>query len=147
MNIKGVALEFFRYVLVGGSAFLIDAGILYLVQTYLLYPWGTTGVLISTAIGFTAGLIYNYILSNWFVFKKIDEKVKKHPMRSFIIFTIIGIIGLIFTEIGMYAGIKLCGLDYFMLVKVIVAAVVLLWNYIARKVFIFKGEVLWTKEN
>ena len=146
MNIKGVALEFFRYVLVGGSAFLIDAGTLYLVQTYLLYPWGKTGILISTAIGFTVGLIFNYILSNLYVFKKIDDKVKKQPMRSFIIFAVIGVIGLILTEIGMYAGVELCGEKYYMFVKVVVAAVVLLWNYIARKVFIFKGEELWIKE-
>ena len=146
MNIKGVGLEFFRYVLVGGLAFLIDAGTLYLMQTYLLYPWGTTGILISTAIGFIVGLVFNYILSNLYVFKKIDNKVKKQPVRSFIIFAIIGIIGLILTEIGMYAGVKLCGQNYYMFVKVVVATVVLLWNYIARKVFIFKGEELWTKE-
>jgi len=138
MNIKGITFEFFRYVLVGGSAFLIDIGTLFLVQTYLLFTWGAAGVLISTAIGFIAGLIFNYIFSNLFVFKKIDKKVKKHPVRSFTIFTIIGIIGLGLTEIGMFAGIKLLGLDYYLFVKIFTAAIVLLWNYIARKVFIFK---------
>jgi putative flippase GtrA len=145
MNIKGITFEFFRYLLVGGSAFIIDAGTLYLVQTYLLYSWGAVGILVSTAIGFIVGLIYNYILSNLFVFKKIDDKVKKHPIRSFTIFSIIGIIGLLLTEIGMYAGIILIGQKYYMFIKVVVAAIVLLWNYIARKVFIFKGEELWMK--
>ena len=116
-------------------------------QTYILYPWKETGVLISTAIGFIAGLIFNYIFSTIFVFKNIDDKVKKHQVRSFFIFTIIGIIGLLLTETGMYAGILLLGLNFFMFVKVITATIVLLWNYIARKIFIFKGEVLWTKKN
>jgi len=147
MNIKGITFEFLRYVLVGGSAFVIDIGTLFLVRTYVLYSWGAKGVLISTAIGFIAGLIFNYIFSNLFVFKRIDEKVKKHPIRSFTIFTIIGIIGLGLTELGMYGGIQIFGLDYYLLVKIFTAAIVLLWNYIARKVFIFKGEELWTKKN
>jgi len=146
MNIKGITLEFFRYVLVGGFAFIIDIGTLYLFRTFVFYNLGANGILISTAIGFIAGLIFNYIFSNLFVFKKIDESVKKHPVRSFTIFTIIGIIGLGLTETGMYAGIRFFGQEYYLYVKIVIAAVVLLWNYIARKIFIFKGEELWTKK-
>ena len=146
MNIKGLIFEFSRYVLVGGAAFLIDIGSLYLLQTYVFHSFGTTGVLISTAIGFTLGLIFNYIFSKKFVFQKMDDNVNKHPIRSFTIFTIIGIFGLAFTEIGMYAGVKLLGLDYYLIVKIVVAIFVLLWNYIARKVFIFKGEKIYEEK-
>jgi putative flippase GtrA len=126
--------------LVGGSAFLIDAGILFLLQTYLLYRFGEIGILISTAVGFIAGLIYNFILSTLYVFKRTNENAKKHPVRSFVIFTIIGIVGLILTEAGMYAGIRLLGVDHYMFVKVVVAGIVLIWNYTARKILIFKGK-------
>ena len=145
MNIKGIKFEFFRYILVGGSAFLIDASILFLLEKYLLSGLGEIGILISTAIGFIAGLIYNFILSTLYVFKKIDESVQKHPVRSFVIFTIIGIVGLLLTEAGMYAGIRFLGAEYYMFVKVVVAGIVLIWNYTARKILIFKGETLWTE--
>jgi putative flippase GtrA len=102
---------------------------------------GDWGVLCATALGFLAGLIYNYILSTVFVFKKIDENAKKHRARSFIMFAAIGIIGLGLTELCMYAGIRLFGRQYYLVIKTLTAALVLMWNYIARKMLIFKGEV------
>jgi putative flippase GtrA len=99
---------------------------------------GKAGILISTALGFITGLIYNYILSLIFVFKKASDKVKGKQLKSFIIFSIIGIIGLGLTEVGMYLGIITFGSQYYLIVKLFVAAVVLFWNYIARKIFIFQ---------
>lgn len=49
----------------------------------------------------------------------------------------IGIMGLFLTEAGMYAGVELFNMNY-LLTKIIVAVLVLLWNYIARKVLIFR---------
>jgi putative flippase GtrA len=131
--------EFFRYILVGGSAFLLDMGILYITKTYLFSGLGLFDILLATACGFTAGLIYNYILSFVFVFKKINKDAKQHRMRSFIIFTVIGVIGLGLTEVLMYGGILLVGEQYYLLVKAVTAGIVLLWNYAARKILIFKG--------
>jgi putative flippase GtrA len=134
----GLIQEFARYLLVGGTAFLVDTGILYLTQRTIFYNMGETGVLISTALGFTAGLIYNYILSIIFVFRKTSNRVKSGDVKPFLIFTIIGVIGLGITEGGMYLGIRLFGLSYYLIIKVFIAVIVLFWNYIGRKVFIFK---------
>lgn len=49
----------------------------------------------------------------------------------------IGIIGLFLTEVGMYAGVELFNMNY-LPAKIIVAALVLIWNYIGRKVLIFR---------
>lgn len=130
--------EFIRYLFVGGSAFLIDFSVLYFTKTFIFGHMGEIGILISTAIGFIAGLIYNYILSIIFVFKQAAEKVKGKQAMAFTVFAVIGIVGLLLTEGGMYVGIMLLGFEYYLVVKVFVAAVVLMWNYIARKVFIFK---------
>jgi putative flippase GtrA len=131
--------EFFRYTLVGGVAFVIDFSVLYISKTFLFYRLGTFGILLATAMGFISGLVVNYTLSISFVFKKIDEKAKQHKIRSFILFTVIGIVGLVITELSMYAGIRLFGEKWYLAVKTIIAGIVLLWNYIARKVLIFKG--------
>ena len=130
--------EFIRYFFVGGSAFLIDTGVLYLTQRFIFFNMGKPGILIATALGFMAGLIYNYILSIFFVFNDAEQKIKGKELKSFIIFAIIGIIGLGLTELGMYLGITLLNPKYYLIVKVFVAAVVLFWNYIARKILIFK---------
>jgi putative flippase GtrA len=135
-NLKELAREFARYLIVGGSAFLVDFGILYLSKTFLLSGFGVTGVYIATALGFIAGLVYNYILSLIFVFKKAKEKVQGKTFRAFITFSVIGVIGLGLTELGMYLGVSVMDINY-LLVKVVMAAIVLLWNYLARKFFIF----------
>jgi hypothetical protein len=42
----------------------------------------------------------------------------------------------------MYTGIRLAGSPFYLVVKVVTAGVVLLWNYIARKLLVFKGAVI-----
>jgi putative flippase GtrA len=130
--------EFLRYVLVGGAAFVIDFGVLYLTKTVLFPGLGETGILLATALGFTAGLVFNYILSFIFVFKQIDENARRHKVRAFLVFAIIGIIGLLITELCMFAGINILGQKWYPAIKVITAGIVLVWNYTARKIFVFK---------
>lgn len=137
-SVKETMSEIMRYLVVGGTAFLLDTGVLYLSKTFFFENLGETGILLATALGFIAGLIYNYILSILFVFKKATEKVKGKQLRSFLIFAVIGVIGLGLTEGGMYAGIHLFGSSYYLVIKVFVAAAVLMWNYIGRKILIFK---------
>jgi putative flippase GtrA len=134
--------EFLRYVLVGGAAFIVDFGVLYLARTLVFFRLGHTGILLAAALGFTAGLVFNYIFSLLFVFKQIDENAKHRKIRSFVLFVIIGIIGLFITELCMYAGVYLFGQRWYLIVKIFAAGIVLLWNYAGRKIFIFKGAKL-----
>ena len=89
-NLKNVDVisEFIRYFFVGGSAFLVDTGVLYLTKRFIFFSMGKPGILIATALGFIAGLVYNYILSIFFVFKDAEYKIKGKQLESFIIFTI-----------------------------------------------------------
>lgn len=130
--------EFIRYFFVGGVAFILDTGILFLLQNFIFYRFGETGVLISTAFGFLAGLALNYILSIAYVFKRGRDKVEGRQVESFVIFAIIGVIGLVLTELGMLWGIRIFAVEHYLIIKVFVAAAVLIWNYVARKVFIFR---------
>jgi len=58
-------------------------------------------------------------------------------VSAFFLFAVIGVIGLILTEAGMYAGYQVLHVHY-LIVKIFVAAIVLVWNYAARKVLIFR---------
>lgn len=148
--------EFLRYGVVGGIAFLADFGSLYLAKEFLLKNVNY-GLYYATAIGFIIGLIVNYVLSLKFVFTQAKDQGKGRDFKSFAIFAIIGLIGLGLTELGMHVGcitlkseldtcltsiggiISLDLVKYgYLLVKCIVTAIVLIWNYAGRKIIIFR---------
>ena len=155
-KIKIIFFEFLRYIVVGGIAFVVDFGSLYLSKEYLFHNL-SYGIYLSTAVGFILGLIVNYVLSLKFVFTQAKDQGKGRDTKSFAIFAVIGIIGLGLTELGMYIGCDLLkpqldnSLSYigslvnydlvkygYLLVKCIVTAIVLLWNYAGRKIIIFR---------
>lgn len=129
--------EFSRYIIVGGTAFIVDMVLLFIFNNYVFYNFGEIGIYISIALGFSGGLIYNYFLSLFFVFESAKDQNKGKTLSAFIIFFLIGIVGLALTEIGMYIGIEVFNINY-LIAKILVATCVLIWNYDARKVLIFR---------
>lgn len=127
--------ELFRYCIVGGIAFLVDSGILWLGMNFMP-PWPAR-LYAATSAGFIGGLICNFLLSLIFVFKNAKEKTQGKKVKTFVQFAIIGVIGLGLTELGMHIGVVILGIHY-LITKVIVAAIVLMWNYLARKILIFR---------
>ena len=129
-NKKIIIFEFLRYCIVGGIAFLVDMGVLmFFTEIFHLDPK------ISAVFGFICGLIVNYILSKVFVFKKTVNK----QAQAFIIFAVIGVIGLGITELCMYLGVDVMHIDY-RLVKIAATGLVLIYNYTARKLLVFNKE-------
>lgn len=84
MNKKAIFNEFIRYILVGGTAFFIDILTLYFFKTKVFLSLGDMGIYISTALGFLAGLIFNYIFSLTFVFKSAKKENKGKNIFSFL---------------------------------------------------------------
>lgn len=131
--------EFFRYAVVGGIAFLADYGTLFLFQELILTgrtPWE---LFVSTAAGFIVGLAVNYILSLTFVFRKKDNSGSGKSVAAFLIFAVVGLIGLGLTELIMYLGTEMLHISY-LIVKIAAAAIVLVWNYAGRKLLIFNRK-------
>lgn len=125
---KEILFQFLRYAIVGGIAFVVDAGSLWIMGRFINY-------LIAAAIAFILGLIANFVLSKLFVFT--DQK--KNKVIEFISYGIIGVIGLGITEVLMYLFTDKLGL-YFILSKIITAAIVLVWNYAARKILLYREK-------
>ena len=123
-----VFIQLFRYCFVGGLAFLVDYGLLYFLSDKLGIHY-----LISASIAFIAGLIVNYVISTYWVFSVSKYKEKG---KEFAIFALIGVIGLGLTEGLMWLFTDVAGLHY-MFSKLITAAIVLLWNFFARKIILF----------
>lgn len=139
---KELFKEIFRYILVGGLATIVDWTIYFIFQNYV-FIGNVYSYYYSAFLGFMAGLIINYILSISFVFKNVENKEETKTFKSFMIFLIIGVIGLLLTEAGLFLGsvifkenfqIKIVN----MMVRCFMTCVVLVWNYLARKILIFK---------
>lgn len=132
-----------RYVLVGGAAFLVDAGVMALTKE-LLFKENCTSwqMALCVALGFVAGLIANYLLSTWFVFRSAEQKKEGKGLRALAIYTLVGLIGFGLTELGMFLGVAAVGSDglWYILIKCFVAGIVLIWNYIGRKIFVYHGR-------
>ena len=140
---NNIIYEFLRYCVVGGIAFVVDTGVLAFSREIIFRGnIGETVMAVSVAAGFIAGLTVNYILSIFLVFKTAGQQKKIRTIKAFIGFALIGLIGLGLTELLMYLGVKIVGSAgfWYLLVKCFVAGAVLIWNYIGRKIFVFKGE-------
>jgi putative flippase GtrA len=75
-----------------------------------------------------------------FVFSSAKNGLGKSTKDKFL-FLIIGILGLGMSELGMFIGVSLLKIAY-PIVKVIIAGVVMIWNYLARKFFIFNLRLI-----
>jgi len=129
-----VAWEFFRYLFAGGAAFVVDFGVLIACRE-LLFPNVAWGVYVSVLLAFSAGHVTNYLLSLWFVFRDPEERRKGWTWQAFGMFALVGASGMGLTELGMWIGHGLLHANY-ILVKVFMAAIVFVWNFIGRKIIV-----------
>lgn len=147
MNVKklltpSLVKEFFRYAIVGGVSFLADFGTLTLFEEVVLGQWEEWRIFVSTAAGFVVGLLMNYILSLVFVFRSSDNRSSGKSIGEFVIFALVGVVGLGITEGLMHLGVNVLHFHY-MITKIVTAGIVLVWNYLGRKILVFnrpKGE-------
>ena len=123
-----IYLQFFRYIFVGGTAFVVDFFFLYFFSDICGIYY-----LISAILSFVISVVVNYLMSIKWVFNQdnIDNKIMEFNM-----FLLISTIGLIFTEILLYFFTDICGI-YYLISKIISAIIVLFWNFIARRVMLY----------
>ncbi len=123
---KKIVRQILKFTVVGGLAFLIDYGLLYILTEFIGIHY-----LISSIISFTVSVIFNYILSIKWVF----DVNKKQGLKEFILFIILSVIGLIINEIIMYLMVDIMNIHY-MISKLFSTGVVMVYNFITRKIFI-----------
>ena len=121
--------QILKFGVVGGIAFLIDYSLLYILTEYAKIP-----VLYSSVISFSVSVIFNYILSTKWVFTTKE----KQTLKDFIIFVLLSVIGLGINQLIMYLGVDKLNI-YYMIVKLFATAVVMVYNFISRKLIIEKN--------
>ncbi|MDB2158900.1 MULTISPECIES: GtrA family protein [Clostridium] len=126
---KNLINQIIKFGIVGVLAFLIDYVLLFVLVEYLGMYY-----LISSAISFTVSVVFNYICSMKFVFTRRDDISKK---KEFIVFLILSIVGLLINQAMMWIMVDKL-LIYYMISKIIVTGIVMIWNFISRKIFLEK---------
>lgn len=128
---KQLIAQFAKFGVVGVIAFVIDYGLM-----VLLTELFNVNYLISATISFTVSVIFNYVASMRYVFTHKEGLSRR---REFIIFVVLSVIGLLINDVLMWAGVDLFGISY-LLVKIFATAVVMVWNFITRKIFLDGGK-------
>lgn len=140
---KTTVYEIFRYVIVGGISAVVDiAGLTFFVEVIFNSEKSPVNMAIATAAGFILGLICNYVLSMLFVFTSdLQKEQNKNKTKTFVIFTLVGIVGFFLTELFMYLGMLICSKEglWYIVLSCFVKGIVLIWNYVGRKIFVYKG--------
>ena len=124
---KKLINQILKFGVVGGIAFAIDYGILFLLAKVI-----GLNELISAAISFIISLKFNYFLSTKWVFE-----AKKQTPKEVIIFVLLSVVGLGINEVLIYLGTKKLGIDV-MIVKLFATAIVMVYNFITRKLILEK---------
>ncbi len=129
------AIQFFRYCFVGGLATVVEGLSLWVLQHFVFSDEKPILVFLSQAIAFVLGTITNFVLSRIFVFQ--SGKKTMGVTGEFIAVFIISAIGLLIKEGLLWCFNIQIGIHY-MIVWAVSTLIVLIWNYAARRLFIYK---------
>lgn len=122
--------QFVRYGISGIIAFVVDFCLLRVLTSHfgLYYQ-------IGVGCGYIAGLLITYTLSIFWVF---DARRLSNKYLEFLLFIIIGIIGLILTHLCMYFLTELIWNINYQVSKIVTTSIITFFNFFAKKMMLFK---------
>ena len=119
--------QIWRFGIVGVICTVIDFGVLTFLKELLGVHY-----LAANAASFTVSVIANYILSMKYVF---HGKKNTSRVREFLIFVVLSALGLLLNQLIMWGTVD--GLHiYYVAAKVIATALVMVYNFVTRKLFL-----------
>ncbi len=115
-----------RYLVVGGSTFAIDLGL-------LVFLHGAEGVWLplATAIAYCVSIVYNFCLNRWWTFSASEKKSLHQHIAPYVI--LLGC-NLVFTVIFVSTASHFIN---YALAKAISVAIQTTWTYFCYKHFVF----------
>ncbi len=134
--------QIMKFGVVGVLSFAIDYGIYCALCLLFHVP-----VLVANFFGFTISVIFNYIMSMKFVFERKEDMDRK---AEFVIFVILSLIGLGLNEALVWFFVEFVHenvpavsekLSYDLLKmvgKILATGIVMVYNFISRKIFLEK---------
>ncbi len=124
---KKLIEQVMKFVIVGGLSFVLDFIIYYVLTNFFSVYY-----LIAGFFSFTLSLIFNYLMSMKFVFKSKEDLKKTH---EFAIFATLSVMGLGLNLLSLYVLVDLFKMND-LIAKVFVAGIVMVFNFVTRKIFL-----------
>lgn len=130
-NIK----QFISYFFVGGVAAIVEWVMFFIFANVLQINY-----FVSTVIAFIFSTTANWILGRITTFKDNNTYKDKKAKEAFLVF-VVSAIGLLFNLILMYLFVTVMGFDGSLgktLSKIAATGIVFIWNFLIRKLVIYK---------
>ena len=124
---KKILVQIFKFAIVGVVATLIDFLFLYIFREFFKFP-----VVLANTLSFVISVIYNYTASVKWVF---DVNKEKSAKKQFITFIIFSVIGLLINDLIMWISVDQLNI-YYLLAKIIATLIVMVFNFVSRKIFL-----------
>lgn len=126
---KNKYVELFRYVIMGGIAFLADFSTFF----SLTFFYGVH-YLIANFFSFFVGLVTNYSIGTFWVFK--ERKIEKRN-NEFILVLLISVGALLLTQLLLWFFTEIVDTHY-TVSKIVASVLVLVYSFAVRKILIYK---------
>ncbi len=123
--------QIMKFGVVGVIAFVIDYGLM-----VALTELAGVNYLISATISFIVSVTFNYFASMRYVFTHKEGMSRR---REFFVFVVLSVIGLLINDALMWLGTDIAGISY-LITKIFATAVVMVWNFVTRKIFLDAGD-------
>lgn len=127
--------QFLSYFCVGGASALVEWTVFALLLYLLDMPYPA-----ATSIAFIVSTTTNWYLGRTFTFSD-SEAYKGKRVKEYILVFLVSAIGLGFNVLLMYFFVDVLGMNTKILqtaAKVISTGIVFIWNFLSRKILIYK---------
>lgn len=155
--------QIMKFGVVGAFCFLIDYFVLFACTEFIGLPY-----MVASVVSFTVSVVINYILSVKFVF---DTKKDANKSKEFALFVILSLVGLGINQVIMWFGVEIVMRNWivgyyetiaktgvwttiigfairydYMFIKMVATGIVMVYNFITRKIFLEEKNVNNIKE-
>ncbi len=124
--------QIIKFGIVGALAFVIDYAVL-----FILVEFFHMDSIAAATVSFTVSVVFNYLASMKYVFVGRQDQSKQ---KQFIIFVILSVLGLLINNGIMWAlNLVLSPIIprfYYLISKIFATGVVMVWNFVTRKIFL-----------
>jgi putative flippase GtrA len=128
-----LTIQAIRYAVVGGATVLLDYGVLFLLTEHLGLFYIT-----SSIVAFVVALVFNYMLSLWWVFEEVQLAGN---ISLFLSYSAIGVVALFISVALMWLLTDFAGM-YYMTSKAASLVVVFAWNFLARRELLRRAKAV-----
>lgn len=118
--------HFVRYLLVGGTTFVIDFGLLFTLHGKLGF-----GIAASTSVAYWTSIIYNFVLNRYWTFDAWEKQSLQHHITSYLLLLIINYLFAVTFVSFMSTHIN------YIYAKAIAVIIQMIWTYPVYKKYIF----------